>query len=114
MSRPLRGTLRGQRLTNTGIRIAARRGLAAVIARGDLCDGDTARAPEAWYHRAANEPLAALAAVTVRGHLRTNDTEAVRETVLARLGIALLPSWFVRVPICRPALSFACSTAMNG
>ena len=62
---------------------------------GHQCLALALQPTEAWYHRVADEPFAALAEVTVRGRLRTNDTEALREAVLAGLGIALLPTWLV-------------------
>ncbi len=48
----------------------------------------------AWYFRrrgSGDEPLT----VPVGGHLRANDSEALRGAALAGLGIALLPTWLV-------------------
>ncbi len=48
-----------------------------------------------WYYRPATEPAADLVEVAVNGHLRANDSEALRDAALAGLGIALLPTWLV-------------------
>jgi DNA-binding transcriptional LysR family regulator len=48
----------------------------------------------AWYHRptaATGEPKE----IAVTGHLRANDSEALRDAALSGLGIALLPTWLV-------------------
>ncbi|MGE5157213.1 MAG: LysR family transcriptional regulator [Gemmatimonas sp.] len=69
------------------------------IAPADLCGHQclalALQPTESWYYRAAHEPSAPPAEVAVRGRLRTNDAEALREAVLAGLGIALLPTWLV-------------------
>src|SRR6202165_5204337 len=49
----------------------------------------------AWYYRPADEPDADPVEVAVNGHLRANDSEALRDAALAGLGIALLPTWLV-------------------
>jgi DNA-binding transcriptional LysR family regulator len=49
----------------------------------------------AWYHRPLRRPDEAPADVAVSGHLRTNDSEALRDAALAAMGIALLPTWLV-------------------
>jgi DNA-binding transcriptional LysR family regulator len=49
----------------------------------------------AWYYRPADEPDADVVEVAVNGHLRANDSEALRDAALAGLGIALLPTWLV-------------------
>jgi DNA-binding transcriptional LysR family regulator len=48
-----------------------------------------------WYHRPIEEPKAELQEVGVDGHLRANDSEALRDAALSGLGIALLPTWLV-------------------
>jgi DNA-binding transcriptional LysR family regulator len=47
----------------------------------------------AWYFRPREKPTKEPLEVTVRGQLRTNDSEALLATALAGLGIALLPTW---------------------
>jgi DNA-binding transcriptional LysR family regulator len=49
----------------------------------------------AWYYRPADHPIGDPLDVIVRGHLRANDSEALREAALSGLGIALLPTWLV-------------------
>lgn len=48
-----------------------------------------------WYHRPAGDEAAALGEVAVDGHLRTNDSETLRDAALSGLGVALLPTWLV-------------------
>jgi DNA-binding transcriptional LysR family regulator len=47
----------------------------------------------AWYCRPADRQSEGAQEVPVRGHLRANDSEALRDAALAGLGIALLPTW---------------------
>jgi DNA-binding transcriptional LysR family regulator len=49
----------------------------------------------AWYYRGADQPNADPGEVAIDGHLRANDSEALRDAALAGLGIALLPTWLV-------------------
>jgi DNA-binding transcriptional LysR family regulator len=49
----------------------------------------------AWYYRPADQPGVDPVEVAVNGHLRANDSEALRDAALAGLGIALLPTWLV-------------------
>jgi DNA-binding transcriptional LysR family regulator len=48
-----------------------------------------------WYFRTAGDPSGSITEIAVNGRLRTNDTEALRDTALAGLGVALLPTWLV-------------------
>jgi DNA-binding transcriptional LysR family regulator len=48
-----------------------------------------------WYHRPVDEPEAELQEIAVDGHLRANDSEALRDAALSGLGISLLPTWLV-------------------
>jgi DNA-binding transcriptional LysR family regulator len=48
-----------------------------------------------WYHRPVDAPSAKPFAVAVDGHLRANQSEALRDAALTGLGIALLPTWLV-------------------
>jgi DNA-binding transcriptional LysR family regulator len=54
---------------------------------------------EAWYFRSGRDPSAAITEIAVRGRLRANDSEALREAALAGLGIALLPTWLVSADV---------------
>ena len=49
----------------------------------------------AWYYRRADQPDADPGEIAIDGHLRANDSEALRDAALAGLGIALLPTWLV-------------------
>lgn len=49
----------------------------------------------AWYYRPTDDPASAPLGVTVKGHLRANDSEALRDAALSGVGIALLPTWLV-------------------
>jgi DNA-binding transcriptional LysR family regulator len=49
----------------------------------------------AWYYLPTDYPVGDPVEVAVKGHLRANDSEALREAALAGLGIALLPTWLV-------------------
>src|SRR5271165_2535435 len=49
----------------------------------------------AWYYRSADDPLSEPLEIAVNGHLRANDSEALRDAALSGLGIALLPTWLV-------------------
>jgi DNA-binding transcriptional LysR family regulator len=48
-----------------------------------------------WYYRKLDNPAGELSQVEVGGHLRTNDTETLRNCALSGLGIALVPAWAV-------------------
>jgi DNA-binding transcriptional LysR family regulator len=48
-----------------------------------------------WYCRATGDPSRPVVEVAVNGHLRANDSEALRDAALTGLGIALLPTWLV-------------------
>ncbi len=52
-----------------------------------------------WHCRPLDTPADASAAelteIPVRGRLRANDSEALRDAALAGLGLALLPTWLV-------------------
>jgi DNA-binding transcriptional LysR family regulator len=48
---------------------------------------------QAWYFLPHDAPTAEPLEIAVRGRLRTNDSEALLDAVLAGLGIALLPTW---------------------
>lgn len=52
-----------------------------------------------WYFRAVGDPSGPAAEIATNGHLRTNDAEALRDAVLAGLGIALLPTWLVNADV---------------
>jgi DNA-binding transcriptional LysR family regulator len=52
-----------------------------------------------WYFRAAGDPAGPVAEIAANGHLRTNDAEALRDAVLAGLGISLLPTWLVNADV---------------
>ena len=54
---------------------------------------------EAWYFRDRKAPSHPVSAIEVHGRLRTNDAEALRDVVLAGLGIALLPTWLVSADV---------------
>lgn len=54
---------------------------------------------EAWYFRDRKAPSHPVSAIAVHGRLRTNDAEALREVVLAGLGVALLPTWLVSADV---------------
>jgi DNA-binding transcriptional LysR family regulator len=49
----------------------------------------------AWYYRSTDNPLSEPVEIAVNGHLRANDSEALRDAALSGLGIALLPTWLV-------------------
>jgi DNA-binding transcriptional LysR family regulator len=49
----------------------------------------------AWYYRPFGKPNAELREVAIEGHLRANDSEALRDAALSGQGIALLPTWLV-------------------
>ena len=49
----------------------------------------------AWYYRSAGDQDGDPAEVAVKGHLRANDSETLRDAVLSGAGIALLPTWQV-------------------
>jgi DNA-binding transcriptional LysR family regulator len=49
----------------------------------------------AWYYREPSAPVNEVREIPVSGHLRANDSEALRDCALAGLGIALLPTWLV-------------------
>jgi DNA-binding transcriptional LysR family regulator len=55
----------------------------------------TLQASSNWYCRPTGDAAAKLTEVAVNGSFRANDSEALREAVLAGLGIALLPTWLV-------------------
>jgi len=57
-----------------------------------------------WYHRPKAKPAAQLSEIAINGHLRANDSEALRDAALAGLGIALLPTWLVNADIKSRAL----------
>jgi DNA-binding transcriptional LysR family regulator len=50
---------------------------------------------EFWYFRPHSKPAAKPEAVPIHGRFRANDSEALLESALAGLGIALLPTWLV-------------------
>jgi DNA-binding transcriptional LysR family regulator len=54
-----------------------------------------AAADRRQYFRPADHPVGDPLEVVVRGYLRANDSEALREAVLSGPGIALLPTWLV-------------------
>lgn len=49
----------------------------------------------AWFYRTADNPEGDPVEVAVNGHLRANDSEALRDAALSGVGIALLPTWLV-------------------
>ena len=53
----------------------------------------------AWHYWPADRPAEDPLEVAVSGHIRTNDSESLREAVLSGLGIALLPTWLVGADI---------------
>jgi DNA-binding transcriptional LysR family regulator len=67
--------------------------------RGHQCLALAVQPTEAWYYRERKDPSHTVSAIDVHGRLRTNDAEAVRDAVLAGLGIALLPTWLVGVDV---------------
>lgn len=48
-----------------------------------------------WYFKPTNEAGTIMEEISVSGHLRTNDTEALRDATIAGQGIALLPTWLI-------------------
>jgi DNA-binding transcriptional LysR family regulator len=50
---------------------------------------------EAWYYRSKDDPHSEPLEIAVNGHLRANDSEALRDTALSGLGVALPPTWLV-------------------
>lgn len=68
-------------------------------APGDLADHECllfALQPSgAWYYRPARDSAGALVEIAVNGHVRANDSEALREATLSGVGLALLPTWLV-------------------
>jgi DNA-binding transcriptional LysR family regulator len=48
-----------------------------------------------WYHRPVAQSKADLSEMAVDGHLRANDSEALRDAALSGLGIGLLPTWLI-------------------
>ncbi|TPK67519.1 LysR family transcriptional regulator [Mesorhizobium sp. B2-4-15] len=55
----------------------------------------TLRQPAHWYYRPVAAPGAEMSEISISGHLRTNDSETLRDAVLSNQGIALLPTWLV-------------------
>jgi DNA-binding transcriptional LysR family regulator len=49
----------------------------------------------AWYYREAGKRTGAPREMQVRGHLRANDSETLRDCALSSLGVAILPTWVV-------------------
>ena len=49
----------------------------------------------AWYYRPTDRPDEEPLEVAVGGHIRTNDSEVLREAALSGVGISLLPTWLV-------------------
>ncbi|MDB5410934.1 MAG: Transcriptional regulator, LysR family [Rhodospirillales bacterium] len=54
---------------------------------------------QAWYFRRRDATTEEPIEVAVRGRLRANDSEALLDTALAGLGVALLPTWLTREAI---------------
>ncbi|GLQ87544.1 LysR family transcriptional regulator [Dyella flagellata] len=50
---------------------------------------------ESWYFRPVGLASAQLNEVAIRGRVRANNSEALLDTALAGLGIALLPTWLI-------------------
>lgn len=48
-----------------------------------------------WYYRPDQSAAAEPVEIVVTGHLWANDSETLRDTATARLGIALLPTWLI-------------------
>ena len=48
-----------------------------------------------WHYRPQGKPNGEAHDVPIDGHLRANDSEALRDAALGGLGIALLPTWLV-------------------
>lgn len=65
----------------------------------DLADHEclsfTLGQPVHWYYRSKTDSKDLMRDVPVGGHLRTNDTEALRDATIAEQGIALLPTWLI-------------------
>jgi DNA-binding transcriptional LysR family regulator len=81
-----------------------------IAAPADLADHDClgfALQPKpAWYFRRAGAPESAEPLeVAVGGRLRANDSEALLETALADMGVALLPTWLTGADIAAGRLS---------
>lgn len=51
--------------------------------------------PVHWYMKPINEPGTIMQEISVSGHLRTNDTEALRDATITGQGVALLPTWLI-------------------
>lgn len=70
---------------------------------GDLADHEcllfALQPTGAWYYRTADRSGGDPLEVAVRGRLRANDSEALRDAALSGLGIALLPMWLVGADI---------------
>jgi len=49
----------------------------------------------AWYYRPVGDPASEPIEIALNGHLRANDSEALRDAALSGLGIALLPTWLI-------------------
>lgn len=54
---------------------------------------------DAWYWRRSRRAAGNVRQVTVSGRLRANDSEALRHSTLAGLGIAMLPTWLVAADV---------------
>jgi DNA-binding transcriptional LysR family regulator len=50
---------------------------------------------DAWYYRPADDPAEEPTEIAVGGHMRANDSEALRDAALSGVGVALLPTWLV-------------------
>lgn len=48
-----------------------------------------------WFHQPASEEEKEPVEISIKGKLRTNDSEALRDAAISGLGIALLPTWLV-------------------
>jgi DNA-binding transcriptional LysR family regulator len=51
----------------------------------------------AWYYRCSDDPEPLE--IAVKGHLRANDSQTLRDAALSGVGIALLPTWLVGADI---------------
>jgi DNA-binding transcriptional LysR family regulator len=51
----------------------------------------------AWYYRSSDDPEPLE--IAVKGHLRANDSQTLRDAALSGVGVALLPTWLVGADI---------------
>jgi DNA-binding transcriptional LysR family regulator len=76
-------------------RSAARRPFAIGVVTALSATESALQPTEAWYYRSKDDPHSEPLEIAVNGHLRANDSEALRDTALSGLGVALPPTWLV-------------------